>query len=137
MSKEPMTLVERLRNPAWMTTDSGLDGHVPRLEEKRTIADMRDAADSIEMLLSGIPEVWDVNELRQIATGEKQPPFPFEPKDWRTGSIALLLHQAADEIDRLRALAGVVSRGESFADIKDKAKCDASAKSAASAGGQS
>ncbi len=130
MSKEPMTLVERLRNPAWMTTDSGLDGHVPRLDEKRTVADMRDAADRIE-LLSGIPEVWDVNELRQIATGEKQPPFLFEPKDWRTGSIALLLHQAADEIDRLRLLL------ESFADIKDKAKCDASAKSAASAGGQS
>jgi hypothetical protein len=53
--------------------------------------------------MSDIPEIWDVEELRQIATGTKPPPYPFEPKDWRPGAISLLLFQTATEIDRLTA----------------------------------
>ena len=71
MPNEKMTLIERLRNPSRTTTDSGLDGHVPRLDETATLAVMR---------------------------------------------------EAADEIERLQRLAGAISPGESFQELKGKAR---------------
>lgn len=45
----PMTLVERLRNPAW-TMGPLPTLHAPPLDEEQTINDMREAADEIERL---------------------------------------------------------------------------------------
>ena len=54
---------------------------------------------------------------RMIAMGEVSSPYEFSPKDWRPLAIALLLYELADEIDRLRAIAGAARSGPTFADI--------------------
>ena len=58
----------------------------------------------------------DIEQLRKVATGEITVP-EFSPKDWRPGSIALLLWNAADTIEELRSLAGKADVGPSFAEV--------------------
>lgn len=77
MATEKMTLIERLRNPQYYTTDSGPSGHSPRLVEFVALAVMK---------------------------------------------------EAADEIEYLRSLAGAVSRGQSFGELRDTAKSTAASK---------
>ena len=50
MSNDPMSLIERLRNPAWH--GSGLSrGQPAELDVKQTVADMAEAADTIDNLV--------------------------------------------------------------------------------------
>ena len=49
MSADPMTIIERLRNPAWHS--SGMSrGQPAELDVKQTVADMAEAANEIEEL---------------------------------------------------------------------------------------
>lgn len=58
------------------------------------------------------PDKVDLGLMRKIATGEIKPAYEFAPKDWRDGSIAILLHRAAEELAFLRPIVGSVSSGE-------------------------
>jgi hypothetical protein len=49
MSDEPMTLIERLRNPAWK---SDLDRSEPFLDAEQTLATMTEAADTLGALMA-------------------------------------------------------------------------------------
>lgn len=79
----------------------------------------------------------DVDELRAYAIAKRL------PGEFRDDVVARLLDGAADEIERLheqlenaKVLAGVVTSGPSFAQIKRDAKCapnDAAAPNAAAA----
>jgi hypothetical protein len=73
MSAEKMTLVERLRNPQWVTSDSGLDGHVPHLDQAVTLAVMKEAADKIEHLQSvagAVSQGESFSDIRAAAEGK-------------------------------------------------------------------
>ena len=54
MSDEPMTLIERLRNPMWVSPPD--IGDAPSLSKVETRADMDAAADRIERLESALKE---------------------------------------------------------------------------------
>ena len=68
------------------------------------------------------PDKVDIGLMRKIATGDVPPLDHFIPKDWRPGAIAHLLYTSAEELAYLRPLAGAVTPGESFGEIRDNAK---------------
>lgn len=55
MSDDPMTLIDRLRNPAWEQTS-----HSDRLYSERTIADMREAASQLEADGKRLDQIRDI-----------------------------------------------------------------------------
>jgi len=50
MPDEPMTLIERLRNPAWESDGLMVEAKPARLNVEQTRRDMNEAADTIEGL---------------------------------------------------------------------------------------
>lgn len=70
MPDEPMTLVERLRNPSWIG-DPASGNTAILLEVDRTVAAMREAADLIEKLqrLAGaVSDGESFDEIRKLAS---------------------------------------------------------------------
>lgn len=49
MSNEPMTLIERLRNPAWKSDSNRRESF---LDAEQTLATMREAADTLGALMA-------------------------------------------------------------------------------------
>ena len=67
MSNEPMTLIERLRNPAYVAAD---DPRPLGLDEPRALAAMKEAADMIERLqrrAGAVSEGESFDEIRRLA----------------------------------------------------------------------
>ena len=60
-----------------------------------------------------------VEELRNLAAGD--PAGTMKRYEWGP-QLAAVLERAIAEIQFLRGMAGVVSQGESFAEIKEKAR---------------
>jgi hypothetical protein len=54
MADDPMTLIERLRNPAWYSRGPGQDA---RLQVEQTLNDMREAAGRIQALTDALTEI--------------------------------------------------------------------------------
>ncbi len=59
VTDEPMTLIDRLQNPAWCHSNTPFES--PQLETLQTVGDMREAADEIERLRKGIQDYLDGN----------------------------------------------------------------------------
>ena len=64
-----------------------------------------------------------VSRLRELAATKagESPPEWFSSPNWAE-AMSVLLREAADEIERLRRLAGAVTQGEGFRDIREQTK---------------
>lgn len=61
-----------------------------------------------------------VDKLRSIEVltpGQKIPEWANQPNGWG-GALSAMCKEAREEIERLRSLAGAVSQGQTFAEIR-------------------